>query len=99
MSAEAPAYVLFAGRAGTLTPGARGVVKALRLASARGAGAACPYLPVPRTAPCRQHHPPVRLPMAWRRLNCLCVTTVHRLLGWGRELQEAEARTGQRLEQ
>ncbi|KAI7845114.1 hypothetical protein COHA_001319 [Chlorella ohadii] len=46
-----------------------------------------------------QHHPPVRLPMAWRRLNCLCVTAVHRLLGWGRELREAEARTDQRLEQ
>lgn len=55
--------------------------------------------PLPPCLPCRQHHPPVRLPMAWRRLNCLCVTAVHRLLGWGRELREAEARTDQRLEQ
>ncbi|PRW60839.1 hypothetical protein C2E21_0880 [Chlorella sorokiniana] len=46
-----------------------------------------------------QHHPPVRLPMAWRRLNCLCVTAVHRLLGWGRELREAEARMEGGLEQ
>lgn len=59
----------------------------------------CPSLPVPRTAPSRQHQPPVRLPMAWRRLNCLCVTSVHRLLGWGRELRDAEVRTGQQLEQ
>ena len=60
--------------------------------------AACIGLPHCALAPaCRQHHPPVRLPMAWRRLNCLCVTAVHRLLGWGRELREAEARSRQHL--
>ena len=59
---------------------------------------ACPP-PCLRLPSRRQHHPPVRLPMAWRRLNCLCVTPVHRLLGWGRELREAEVRSQQRLEQ
>ena len=37
------------------------------------------------------HHPPVRLPLAWRRLNCACSNAVYRLLGWERELRVAEA--------
>lgn len=38
------------------------------------------------------NRPTVRLPLAWRRLNCVCSNAVHRWLGWERELREAEAR-------
>lgn len=35
--------------------------------------------------------PALRLPLAWRKLNCTCSNAMYRLLGWERQLRDAEA--------
>lgn len=39
-----------------------------------------------------QNVPTLHLPLAWRRLNGLCMGLMWRMLGWQRELAEAERR-------